>query len=67
MDTMTWVLILDKAVCISFGTNTLEKCMNPTIFLPSMGKYQSILGSFTLMWQPVKEKENFKLKSVKLR
>ena len=35
---MTQVQILDEADCISYGTNTLGKGMNLTIFPPAMGK-----------------------------
>ena len=30
--------ILDEADCISYGTNTLGKGINPIILLPAMGK-----------------------------
>ena len=32
------VQILDETDCISHGTNTLEKGMNPIILPPAMGK-----------------------------
>ena len=38
MDTATRVQILDEADCISHGTNTLGKGMNPIILPPAMGK-----------------------------
>ena len=36
MDMVKWVQILDKAICISYGTNTIGKGMNPIILLPAM-------------------------------
>ena len=38
MDTSIRVQILDEADCISYGTDTLEKGMNPIILPPAMGK-----------------------------
>ena len=38
MDTVTWFLILDKAVCISLSANTLGKGMQSIILPPAMGK-----------------------------
>ena len=38
MDMATWVQILDEADCISHGTNTLRKGMNPIILPSAMGK-----------------------------
>ena len=38
MDITNWVQILDKAVCILYGTNILEKGMNLSIFFPAIGK-----------------------------
>ena len=38
MDMVTQVQILDKAVCISYGANTLGKGMHPTILPPATGK-----------------------------
>ena len=38
MDTATRVQILDVAVCISYGANTLGKGMYPTILPQAMGK-----------------------------
>ena len=35
---MTWVQILDEAVCISHSTYTHGKGMNPIIISPAMGK-----------------------------
>ena len=46
---MTGVQILDEAVCISNGTNTLGKGMNPTILPLAMGR----LGSLIFVWQLV--------------
>ena len=34
--------------------------MNPTFLFPVMGKIVSRRGALALLWQPVKEKENFK-------
>ena len=39
MDLGTQVQILSEIVCISYGANTLEKGMTPTILPPVMGKY----------------------------
>ena len=36
MDMVTQVQILDKAVCISYSTRTLQKHMNPIIFPSAM-------------------------------
>ncbi len=41
--------------------------MNPIILPPAMGKLLGRLGSSALVKQQVKEKENSKLKPVKLR
>ena len=38
MDSVTLVQIQSKAVCISYSTNTLGKCMHQTILLPAMDK-----------------------------
>ena len=38
MDTVIRVQNLDEAVCISHGTNTHEKGMNPTVFPPTTSK-----------------------------
>ena len=38
MDTAIRVQILDETDCISHGTNTLGKGMNPIILPPAMGK-----------------------------
>ena len=62
MDMANQVQILDKAVCLSYNANTLGKGMNPTILPQAMGK----LNFLTLIWQPVKEKENSEFKPVKL-
>ena len=59
---MTQVQILDKAVCISFYDNTLEKDMDPTILPPAMDKQEGRLGILVLVQQPVSEKENSKFK-----
>ena len=63
MDTASQVQILDEAYSISYSTNTMRKGMNPIILPPAMGK----LGSLALVSQPVREKENFEYKPVKLR
>ena len=39
MDTALRVQILDETDCISHGTNTLGKGMNPIILPPAMDKY----------------------------
>ena len=39
MDTATWVLILDEAVCISHNVNTLRKRLHTTYLLKTMGKF----------------------------
>ena len=41
--------------------------MDPTIFAQAMGEYVSRLGSLTLVWQLVWEKENSEFKPVTLR
>ena len=66
MDTVTWIQILDKAVCISYNTNAPGKGINPTTLPLAMRKYLGRSRSLTLSWQPVKEKENSEFKSVKL-
>ena len=66
MVTVTQVQILDKAVSISHGTNTLGKGMNLTIVLPLMDKIVGQTDSIILVWQPVYDKENTEFKSVKL-
>ena len=38
METAARVQILDETDCISYGTNTLGKGMNPIIIPPAMGK-----------------------------
>ena len=38
MDMVTQVEVLDEAICISHGTNTLGKDMNPTILPPGMSE-----------------------------
>ena len=38
MDLTNWVQILDKAVCISLGTNALKKNMNVFVLLSAIGK-----------------------------
>ena len=38
MDMATQVQILDETDCISHGTNTLGKGMNPIMLPPAMGK-----------------------------
>ena len=64
---MTRVQTLDKTVCISHCTNTLDKGMNLTILHPAMGKLLGRLGSLTMVCQPALEKENSEFKSLKLR
>ena len=54
MDIATRVQIMDKTISISNGSDTLWKGMNPIIVNPAQGK----LGSSTLVWQPLKQKEN---------
>ena len=48
MDTVTRVQILDKEDCISHGTNTRGKGMNPIIIPPAMGKIVGQTGFFSL-------------------
>ena len=36
MNPAVWVQILDEAVYISYGVNTLEESMNPTNIHPAM-------------------------------
>ena len=54
MDTMTWFEIQAEVVGILHCTNPLGKGMKP-----AMGKQEDRLGSLTLFWQLVLEKENF--------
>ena len=67
MEAATRVQFLDEAVCISYSTNTIGKGINPIILPPAMGKLKDRLGSLTLVWQLVKEKENSDIKLVKPR
>ena len=54
-------------VCIPQSPNKLGKGMNP-VFLPqAMGKEQEWLALLAIVMQPVSEKENFELITVKLR
>ena len=61
IDSEIKVQIRDEAVCISHRANTLGNDLNP-----AMGKYLGKLGCLTLIWQPVKEKENSEFKPIKL-
>ncbi len=36
--------------------------MNPTILIPALSKKMGKLGSLTILWQPLKEKENSEFK-----
>ena len=63
MDTATRIQILDENDCISHGTKTLGKGMNPIILPPAMGKIVGQTGFFSLG----EEKENSEFKPVKLR
>ena len=38
MELVTQIQILDKAVCISFSTNTLREGMHPSVVTPAVGK-----------------------------
>ena len=38
MDMLTWVQILEEAICFSDNATTLMKCMNPTILPQATGK-----------------------------
>ena len=62
MDISSQVQILDEAACFSFCANALGKGMNPS-HLP-LTKYLGRLGSLTLVWLSVLEKENSELKPV---
>ena len=66
MDMSTQVQIVDEAVYISHRINVLGKGMNITINPPVKGKIVGQTGPLTLVWQPVKEKENSEFKPVKL-
>ena len=59
------VQILDVTVCISHSAYILWKAMHSTIPLPAMGKKKGKLSPLTLIWQPVKEKQNSEYKLVK--
>ena len=58
---------MDKAICISNGTDTLGKGMNPIILVSSMDKLLGRQYSLTRVWQTVSKNENSEFKSVKLR
>ena len=57
MDILTGIQIFDEAVCIYYPTNIPEYCMN-LIIIPGMNEQYNRLGSLTLVWQTVQEKEN---------
>ena len=63
MDTAKRVQILHEAVYISHSSNILGIDVNTIILPPAMDR----LGSLTLVWQPVQEKENSEFKRVELR
>ena len=44
MDTVTRVQILDEAVCIAQSVDTIEKGINSTILVQSMGKQLDMCG-----------------------
>ena len=48
MDLLTWVQILDVAVCIAYRTNTAEKGMHLIILLPAMDKIVTQTGLLNL-------------------
>ena len=51
--------------CVSLCANTFEKDLNPHILLPALRKLDR-LGSLILVWQLVKETENFEFIPVAL-
>ena len=53
------VQIWDKAAGILHSVNNPGKSMCPTILTLAMGKAKYTLNTLTLVWQPVKEKENW--------
>ena len=61
MDTVIGVQIQDKVVCILHNDNIIGRDMNLTILPPVMSKLLGMLGSLTLLWQPVQDRENSKL------
>ena len=65
MDTVIRAQNLNQACYISLSTCTFAKGMNLTILPPVIGKLDR-MGSLTLVWQPVQEKENSEFKPVKL-
>ena len=54
---MNQIQTLDESVCISLFTDALEKGVHLSLLLPTIGKLLGILGSLTLVRQPVLEKE----------
>ena len=67
MVTVIQVQILYDAVCILHSAATLGKSTNPTILLLAMGKKTlDKLGSLTLVWKLIMEKEKSVFKPVKL-
>ena len=65
MDLTTRGQIMDEAVFISHCAITIGKGMNPTISPTQLRQYGR-LGSLTLVWKPMLEKENSEFKHVKL-
>ena len=59
--------MLADAFAFSHSTNTLGKGKNPTKFPQVMAEWLGRLGSLTLVWQLVKEKENSECKHVEAR
>ena len=60
------VLILGEAVYMSHCANALGEIMYSTIFPPIMAKYLIRMGSLSLVWLPVQQKENIEFKFAKL-
>ena len=67
MDIVIRDQIGDVTVCISHCPYTIGKDMNPIILPPTLNKKYNRLGSSTLVWQLVIEKEKSIFKPVKLR
>ena len=65
MDTVSQIQILDSAVCIRHRSNPILKGKNPA-FLSAISKIKSQFGLLVFVWKHVCEKENSKLKPVKL-
>ena len=64
MDTVIAIQILEGVNCIPDSAKNYENCMNPTLLTPSRNKKVRV-GSLTLVWQLVSEKEKLNSKLFK--